>query len=63
MHQRNARATVETGLQMADLIAHPSKMYMLNSLGRVPYSQRSYGTRLAQVFRGKYNVYGQKLID
>jgi hypothetical protein len=51
------------GLQLADLLAHPSKLYILSSRGKVAQSPPSFGTRLAQVFRGKYNLYGQKLFD
>lgn len=51
------------GLQLADLLAHPSKSYILRSMDRIPPSPPSFGTRLAQVFRGKYNQYGQKLLD
>jgi len=51
------------GLQLTDLLAHPSKAYILNSTGRVCLSTPSFGTRLAQIFRGKYNLSGQKVIE
>ncbi len=51
------------GLQLADLLAHPSKLYILRSRGKIPQSPTSFGTRLAQSFRGKYNSYGEVLLD
>lgn len=51
------------GLQFADLIAHPSKMYILSSNGKIPLPPTSFGTRLAQVFRGKYNQYGRVILE
>jgi len=51
------------GLQLADLLAHPSKLYILNSMGRIPPSPPSFGTRLVQMFKGKYDLRGRKLID
>jgi len=42
---------------------HPSKASILKSAGRIPSSPQSFGTRMAEAFRGKYNLYGQKLID
>ena len=51
------------GLQLADLLAHPSKLYILNSLGKIPPSLPSFGTRLAQMFKGKYDLLGRKVID
>jgi hypothetical protein len=51
------------GLQLADLLAHPSKLYILRSRGKIPESPTSFGTRLAQLFRGKYNPYGKVLLS
>ena len=50
------------GLQLADLLAHPSKLYILSSRGEIPQSPTSFGTRLAQIFQGKYNPYGKVLL-
>jgi hypothetical protein len=52
-----------SGLQLADLLAHPSKSYILSSRGKIPQPPVSFGTRLAQLFRGKYNPYGEVLLD
>lgn len=51
------------GLQMADLLAHPSKAYILSARGKIPPSTTSFGARLAQIFRGKYNTYGAVLLE
>lgn len=51
------------GLQLADLLAHPSKLHILISRGRIPPPPPSFGTRLAEVFKGKYDLIGIKLID
>jgi hypothetical protein len=51
------------GLQLADLLAHPSKLHILSSRGKIPQSPTSFGTRLAQLFQGKYNPYGKVLLE
>lgn len=51
------------GLQLADLLAHPSKVYILSSRGKIPLTGSSFGARLAQAFRGKYGLIGQKLFE
>ena len=51
------------GLQLADLLAHPSRLYILSSRGRVAPPQPSFSTRLIQLFRGKFDLLGQKLFD
>jgi len=50
------------GLQFADLLAHPSKLYILSSKGIISQSPTSFGTSLAQLFQGKYNLYGTVLL-
>jgi hypothetical protein len=51
------------GLQLADLIAHPSKLYILSSKGKISQSPTSFGVRLAQLFQSKYNPYGKVLLE
>jgi len=51
------------GLQFADLLAHPSKMYILQSQGVVANTNSPFGRRLYEAFRGKYSSpYGQKIM-
>ena len=51
------------GLQLADCLAHPSRLYVLSSKGKIPQLSPTFGTRLAQIFQGKYNFYGKVLLD
>jgi len=49
------------GLQLVDLLAHPSKAHILISKGIMPVVA-SFGANLAQVFQGKYSPNGKVLI-
>ena len=51
------------GLQLADLLAHPSKQHILNSRGKIVIPSSSFGVLLAQVFQRKYDLIGVKLFD
>lgn len=50
------------GLQLADLLAHPAKCELLISRGKMPTTS-SFGGRLAEVFRNKYDLIGRKLLE
>ena len=51
------------GLQLADCLAHPSKMYILSSKGKIPQLSPTFGTHLSQIFQYKYHYYGKVLLD
>lgn len=51
------------GLQLADLVAHPAKMEILIARGRISPGPPSFGAKLAEVFRSKYDRIGRKLFD
>jgi hypothetical protein len=51
------------GLQLTDLLAHPSKISILSDRGKISQLTPSFGTHLAQLFRGKYNTYGKVLLE
>ncbi|MCX6000530.1 MAG: DUF3800 domain-containing protein, partial [Chloroflexi bacterium] len=49
------------GLQLADLLAHPVKMDILSSKGKVTWPD-CFGKQVAAEVGNKYNVYGRKLL-
>ncbi|MBI4311459.1 MAG: hypothetical protein HY681_06725 [Chloroflexi bacterium] len=51
------------GLQIADLLAYPAKQYILESSGKVPAAPATFSGKLAQVFRGKFDLIGRKLLE
>jgi hypothetical protein len=51
------------GLQFADLLAHPATREILVSRGKIAPVSPSYGARLAEAFRSKYDLIGRKLFD
>ena len=51
------------GLQLAELLAYPSKIHILSSSGRIPEPRPSFSVRLVPVFRGKYGSIGRRLLD
>ena len=51
------------GLQIADLLAAPSKMDVLSSNGQVIRPPSAYDTRLDGVTRRKFNLYGRVFLD
>lgn len=51
------------GLQLADLIVHPATREILVARGKIASGSPSYGTRLADAFRIKYDFIGRKLFD
>jgi hypothetical protein len=51
------------GLQVADLLAYPTKQYILESNGKVPHAPATFSSKLAQVFRGKFDLIGRKLLE
>lgn len=51
------------GLQVADLLAYPAKQWILESRGKIPPAPATFSGRLSQVFKGKFDRIGQKLLD
>lgn len=51
------------GLQVTDLLAYPAKQYILETRGKVPPATTTFSARLAQVFKGKFDLIGQKLLE
>lgn len=50
------------GLQLTDLLAHPVKMDILSSRGKIAWGP-CFGKQLAAEFQNKYNGYGRKLLE
>ena len=52
------------GLQIADLVAYPSKIDVLTRNGRMlPRTPGRFTNRMNEVLKPKYNEYGRKLLD
>lgn len=51
------------GLQLADLLAHPAMREILAARGKISPIPPSFGLRLAEAFRSKYDLIGRKLLD
>ncbi len=49
------------GLQLADLIAHPSKFDVLYGCGRMTGPRSLFSERMADAFGRKYDLYGRKV--
>ncbi|MBI4198076.1 MAG: DUF3800 domain-containing protein, partial [Chloroflexi bacterium] len=46
------------GLQVTDLLAYPAKQYILESGEKVPPAGATFSAKLAQVFKGKFDLIG-----
>ena len=51
------------GLKVADLLAYPAKQYILESSGKVPPAPAIFSSKLAQVFKGEFDLIGREFIE